>query len=168
MAAPTPTTRRGSCFRLEVLPVVDRCQRLTHPRARKSGQQLPAGGFCSQFPPQEILGLGLLGLRPLSQVQKWVGLTASLPAVAKFHQCPGAGPAALPLPWETSHHTIPGEVGRQRGKGGREEKGLLTTARTELAKVVSMPTEHQFLQAALRGTSRSLSYYLGDSWPLLG
>lgn len=47
VAAPTPTTWRGRCFRLEVLPVVGRCQRLPHPRVRKSGQQLPTGGFCS-------------------------------------------------------------------------------------------------------------------------
>lgn len=59
-----------------------------------------------------------------------------------------------------SHHTIPGEVGRQRGNDGK--RSLLMTSRTELAKVVSMPTEHQFLQAALRGTSRSLPCYLGD------
>lgn len=36
------------------------------------------------------------------------------------------------------------------------------TARTKLAKVVNIPTEDQFLEAASRGISRNLPGHLGD------
>lgn len=45
----------------------------------------------------------------------------SLPAVAKFHQCPGAGPAALPSCGRCPITQSPADVGRQRGKGGKRQ-----------------------------------------------
>lgn len=44
----------------------------------------------------------------------------------------------------------------------------MTTARTELAKVVNIPTEHQLLEAARRGISRNLPCHFGRAWPLWG
>lgn len=83
-------------------------------------------------------------LRDFGAVATVTGTEGTVPAVARSQARPAALPSCV-----TSQSRV-----RWAGRGGgRGQKGLVTTAGTELAKGVNLPAEHQLLQAALRASA---------------